>query len=237
MPKSKTRPQSRDNDVDDAPKLKMKELVNASGAPKSTILLYVKQGLLPKPVKTSPNMAYYDPICINRIAFIKQVQSTHRLPLAAIKGLIRELEKGQNVDLMLELQTKVFGSGQKKISSNAFCKATGLNKKKLDQFCHLGLIIPLENNMFDEHDKTIGKLLKQSLNLKMNPGDLSFYPDIAKQLVKKELKLREYHTKDLTFDENASLTLELTNMARSIRSYVMDRTMQKQLMEYKGLKR
>ena len=51
--------------------LKMKQLADATGVAKSTILLYVKRGLLPKPVKTSPNMAYYDPICIQRIAFIK----------------------------------------------------------------------------------------------------------------------------------------------------------------------
>ncbi len=234
MPNLKARPQSKGKD--EVPMLKMKELVNASGAPKSTILLYVKQGLLPKPVKTSPNMAYYDPICIKRIAFIKQVQSTHRLPLAAIKGLIRELEKGQNVDLMLELQTKVFGSGQKTISSITFCKTTGLTENELENFVRLGLIIPLEDGAFNEQDKAIGTLLKQSLRLKMNPGDLGFYPEIASQLVNKELKLREQHTRDLTFDENASLTLELTNMARSIRSYVIDRTMQKRLMEYKGLK-
>ena len=93
--------------------LKMKELADATGVPKSTILLYARQGLLPKPFKTSPNMAWYDPASVERIAFIKQVQSSHRLPLAAIKGLIKEMEKGRNVDLMLELQTKVFDSNEK----------------------------------------------------------------------------------------------------------------------------
>ena len=46
----KNRPQSKNK----APMLKMKELSDAAGVPKSTILLYAGQGLLPKPVKTSP---------------------------------------------------------------------------------------------------------------------------------------------------------------------------------------
>ena len=232
MPEKKGRPQSKAR----TPMLKMKELMDATGVPKSTILLYAKQGLLPTPVKTSPNMAYYDPACVERIAFIKRVQSTHRLPLAAIKGLIREMEKGENADLMLELQTSVFGSNEKQMQKEAFCRATGLSERQLALLCRLKLIIPLEEDLFNEQDKAMGRLLKQSLDLGLTPGDLEFYPRIARKLVDEELKLRERHTRDLEFDENASLTLELTRMARSIRSYVIDRTMQKQLMAYKGLK-
>lgn len=216
--------------------LKMKELVEASNVPKSTILLYAKQGLLPKPVKTSPNMAYYDPVCIERIAFIKRVQSSRRLPLAAIKGLVRELDKGRNVDLLLELQSQVFDSGNKTFGRAAFCRATGLTMEELNRFCDLGLLIPLEDDTFNEQDKAMGILFKQSLKIGMTPEDLEFYPRIAKTLVEKELSLREKQTRDLAFDENAALTLELTQMARSIRTYVIDRTMQKRLMEYKGLK-
>ena len=217
--------------------LKMKELTDATGVPKSTILLYAGQGLLPKPVKTSPNMAYYDPVCIDRIAFIKQVQSVHRLPLAAIKGLIREMDKGENVDLMLELQTKVFGSGKKRLGRKAYCRATGLTGDELDLLCRLNLIIPLEDGRFNSQDKDMGVALKKAISLGVSPQDLSFYPETAKNLVEKELRLREKHTRDLDFEANAALTLELTRTARSIRAYVIDRIMQKKLMAYKGLKK
>ena len=45
----------------------MNELTGATGVPKSTILYYIAQGLLPEPRKTSPNMAYYDPACVERL--------------------------------------------------------------------------------------------------------------------------------------------------------------------------
>jgi len=217
--------------------LKMKELVEATKVPKSTILLYVNQGLLPKPVKTSPNMAYYDPVCKGRIAFIKQVQASHRLPLAAIKGLIREMEKGRDIDLMLELQSQVFGSSEKRLGEKEFCKATGLTKVQLHTLQALEILIPLEEDLYNDQDKAMGILLKNSMDFGMAPEDLSFYPLIAKQMVTMELKLREKYTKDLKFEENATLTLELTRMARGIRSYVIDRTMQKRLIEFKGLKK
>ena len=108
--------------IKNPPLLKMKQLADATGVAKSTILLYVKKGLLPKPVKTSPNMAYYDPVCIERIVFIKKIQASHRLPLAAIKGLIREMDKGQDIAPLLELQSMLFGAAGKILDKKLFCK-------------------------------------------------------------------------------------------------------------------
>ena len=70
--------------------LKMQELVAATGVPKSTILHYLNQGLLPAPVKTSRNMAYYDPACVERLTFIKMMQSKYRLPLKVIEKMLKE---------------------------------------------------------------------------------------------------------------------------------------------------
>lgn len=221
---------------DNRPMLKMKQLTDATGVAKSTILLYVNKGLLPQPVKTSPNMAYYHPGCISRIAFIKQVQTTHRLPLAAIKGLLREMDKGRDVAPLLELQSLLFGSAMEKMNQEAFCRATGLTREELDRLCGENLLLPVEPGSFDEQDIGIGVLLKQGMDLGVDTSDLAFYPAFAREIVETELRMRERYTRDLDFEENASLTLELTRMARSIRAYVIDRTLQKRLIQYKGLK-
>jgi DNA-binding transcriptional MerR regulator len=65
--------------------LKMNALVESTGVRKSTILYYFRQGLLPEPVKTIPNMAYYDPASVERIRLIQQMQERHRLTLSEIK--------------------------------------------------------------------------------------------------------------------------------------------------------
>jgi hypothetical protein len=62
----------------------MNVLVATTGVPKSTILFYLSQGLLPQPRRTSPNMAYYEPACVERIRLIQQMQERHRLTLSEI---------------------------------------------------------------------------------------------------------------------------------------------------------
>ncbi len=232
MADMKHRPKTKDG----APMMKMKELAASTGVAKSTILLYVKQGLLPQPVKTSPNMAYYDPVCGERIAFIKKVQATHRLPLAAIKGLLKEMEKGNDAAPLLELQSTIFGNAGKNISKNTFCKTTGLTLAQVDDFCRLKILIPMEDGHFDARDQAIGALLKVGIDMGMQADELKFYPDLADQIVSNEIALRKQYTKSLSFEKDAALTLEMTQMARGLRAYIIDRTMQKRLIEFKGLK-
>src|SRR5215212_1057709 len=71
--------------------LKMAELAEASGVSAGTIKHYLREGLLPEPVKTSRNMAWYPPDFVERIQLIKELQERRFMPLKAIKGLL-ELE-------------------------------------------------------------------------------------------------------------------------------------------------
>ncbi|MEH0019855.1 MAG: MerR family transcriptional regulator [Desulfobacter sp.] len=230
-------PGGRPRTTNNKPMLKMKELADATGVAKSTILLYVNRGLLPQPVKTSPNMAYYDPVCIDRIAFIKKVQSSRRLPLAAIKGLLREMDKGRDITPLLELQSTVFGTGSGKMDTDAFLKASGLTPKELQRLAGLGLIMPVEADRFDDQDLELAIKLNACMKRGMDPEDLSFYPRFAKEIVDAEIQLRDACTRGLGFREDAALTLELTQMARGLRAYVIDRTLQKKLIKFKGLKK
>ena len=50
--------------------LKMNDLVKLSQTPKSTVLYYVKEGLLPEPVKDKPNFHLYDEHCVKLLSFI-----------------------------------------------------------------------------------------------------------------------------------------------------------------------
>ena len=71
--------------------LKISELAERSGVPVATIRHYLREGLLPEPVKTSRNMAWYPPEFVERIQLIKDLQERRFMPLKAIKGLL-ELE-------------------------------------------------------------------------------------------------------------------------------------------------
>jgi DNA-binding transcriptional MerR regulator len=73
--------------------LRMGELAEASGVPAPTIKHYLREGLLPEPVKTSRNMAYYPPEFVDRIKLIKRLQEERYLPLKAIKNELDARER------------------------------------------------------------------------------------------------------------------------------------------------
>jgi len=68
--------------------LKMSELAEASGVSAGTIKHYLREGLLPEPVRTSRNMAYYPPDFVERIRLIKRLQEERFMPLKAIKRVL-----------------------------------------------------------------------------------------------------------------------------------------------------
>jgi len=219
------------------PYYKMKDLSAATGIPKSTILLYVNKGLLPQPVRPVSNVAYYHPDCVQRIAFIRRIQSSHRLPLAAIKGLLKEMDRGKDINTLLDLQTLLFaGEGEQRLDADGLAEATGLSTEQIEALVAVRLLVPLENGKFDREDVAVGKLLNSGLQLGFKIEELTFYPQLADQIVQNEIELRRRHTQDLAFDEDAALTLEMTHVARGLRAYIIDRIMQRRLIAFKGLK-
>ena len=70
--------------------LRMGELARASGVSAATIKHYLREGLLPEPIKTSRNMAYYPADFVERIRMIKQLQEERYMPLRVIKDLLEE---------------------------------------------------------------------------------------------------------------------------------------------------
>jgi DNA-binding transcriptional MerR regulator len=219
------------------PLLKMQELTKATGVPKSTILHYVNEGLLPEPVKTSPNMAYYDPDSVERIRFIKSMQNNHRLPLTKIKSLIRCRDEGQDITLRTLLSQTIFGraSGEM-LDRSAYCRATGLTSEQVDDLTKADMLLPLESGLFDEEDVGIGNIYAEGLSRGMTVDDMDFYPKLAKQIVDEEMRLRRRLTHHLPEEVDAGLSIQLVQTARAIRTYVIDRLFQLRVAGSRSLK-
>ncbi|MDD3717152.1 MAG: MerR family transcriptional regulator [Actinomycetota bacterium] len=68
--------------------LKVSQVSRATGVSTSAINYYVRIGLLPPPVKTHKNMAYYDPSYIQMINYVRRLQLQKHLPLEQIKEIM-----------------------------------------------------------------------------------------------------------------------------------------------------
>ena len=223
--KQSERPSSGENE---SPMLKMKEIMDATGVTKATILHYVKEGLLPEPVKTGRNMAYYHHTCVERISFIKQLQSKHRLPLAQIKIILEERDKGLEVTPLIEMKVVVFGqSGPERLDKKAFCRATGLSPKEVNRYLSEDLLIPKEEGRFDPEDVAIGRILRLAGDLGIKPEEAEYYPRFAEEIVTKEMAVHKRLVNNLPYEEAINVTMELTRVARALRAYIIDRVFQR----------
>jgi DNA-binding transcriptional MerR regulator len=124
--------------------LRMRELAEASGVPAPTIKHYLREGLLPEPVKTSRNMAYYPPEFVDRIKLIKRLQEERFLPLRAIKNVLDE--NPGRAEAMLELGDQILDralAGERSRTSAAEVrKRYGVPKEVLDRLAELEVLTP-----------------------------------------------------------------------------------------------
>jgi DNA-binding transcriptional MerR regulator len=217
--------------------LRMKELTSATGLPKSAILHYVAQGLLPEPVKTSPNMAYYDPSCIERIEFIKAMQEQYAFPLSKIKMILSSRDEGADVAPLVELSATIFGDAKSTIlSEEEFCSATGLTPAEVRKFIKYGLILPLEKGKYNQLDVEVCGNYAKCLALGLKVEDFIFYAEAAKLIVDREMRLRSKLTAHLPEEQDADLSRLLVMGARAVRGYVIERTFQHRVAKATDLK-
>ncbi len=124
--------------------LKMSELVEHSGVSAATIKHYLREGLLPEPVRTSRNMAYYPREFAARIKLIKRLQAKRFMPLHLIKRLLSD--DPRRLAAMLELEDRIveqaLSSAGKRISAAEVARRYEIPRAVLDRLAELGVLTP-----------------------------------------------------------------------------------------------
>jgi len=135
--------------------LRMGELAEAAGVSAGTIKHYLREGLLPEPVKTSRNMAWYPHEFVERVQLIKQLQEERFLPLKVIKEV---LEQGgdaaggaERLRALIDLEDRVLeralsGQDSRGLSAREVHKRYGLPQEALERLEKLGVLTPRVRN-------------------------------------------------------------------------------------------
>ncbi len=124
--------------------LRMRELAEASGVSAGTIKHYLREGLLPEPVKTSRNMSWYPPEFVERIRLIKQLQEERFMPLKAIKAVLDE--DPERAQALVELEDRILdrartGEGARMSRAEA-SRRYEIPREALDRLEELGVLSP-----------------------------------------------------------------------------------------------
>jgi DNA-binding transcriptional MerR regulator len=137
--------------------LKMSELAERSGVSAGTIKHYLREGLLPEPVKTSRNMAYYPPEFVERIRLIKRLQEDRFMPLRLIKGVMDEDPERALALVELEdriLERAVNAQDQRRVSSAEVRRRYDIPENVLARLEEIGVLTPTSRG-YDADDVKI----------------------------------------------------------------------------------
>ena len=73
--------------------MRIKDLEEKSGMPRTTIHFYLRQSILHPPSKTGRTMAYYDESHLKRLQDIQEIKANIRMPLALLREKIAVLDQ------------------------------------------------------------------------------------------------------------------------------------------------
>jgi DNA-binding transcriptional MerR regulator len=134
--------------------LRMRELAEAAGVSAGTIKHYLREGLLPEPIKTSRNMAYYPRDFVDRVKLIKQLQEERFLPLKVIKEVLENGEGPQGPErlrALIELEDRVLEralgrQGGKGLTEREVRRRYELPDEALERLEKLEVLTPAKKN-------------------------------------------------------------------------------------------
>lgn len=184
--------------------LKISDLARITGVPKSTIHYYVKMGLLPDPVKTSPNMAYYDKKCVDQVTLIKELQNRKFIPLEHIKHLIwHVVNENVPANLLINTHNLIFDfnkRGEKFLTAEQFRRKTGLTESEMNKALSMKLLLPTGETKapYNSDDVQIGLTMKKMMKVGIQMEDIVYYPRIISEIVRMDLELHDRITKQTT---------------------------------------
>ena len=127
--------------------LRISELADRADVPVATVRHYLREGLLPEPVRTSRNMAYYPPEFVDRIRLIKQLQEERFMPLRRIRELLeREDAEPERLRAMIELEDRILqralAGERERIPAGEVEARHELPGEVLDRLAELGVLTP-----------------------------------------------------------------------------------------------
>ena len=123
--------------------LKMKELTALSGESKSTILYYIREGLLPEPEKPKPNVHLYDESFVERIKFIKYLQQHFNATIEQIKLLMKHNSfdlSGGFASILDTVELLMAPPTSRRYSDSELCEAAEIECDRLERYKKAGFL-------------------------------------------------------------------------------------------------
>lgn len=186
---------------------KISELVAKTHVPKSTILYYIKEGILPEANKIKSNVHRYNDEHVELIRYINYMKEHFGTGNEQLKHILQN--KNQSFSTSLTMITPLMNTlsaiplETKHYTKEQFIVEFNVNKELLERLLNDEILMPINDNDFTEKEASIMKLVGYFNEVGMDYEILKLYVFHAKAL-----SLLEQHMQsqlcDIRSDENFS---------------------------------
>lgn len=169
---------------------------------KSTILYYVKEGLLPQPSKPKPNVHLYDESCVQILKFIKYLQENFSYSIAEIQNIFKDnhFDFDGSFEMMVHSLELISGGRDNQwYTQKEFLKLVNIDDKVLKAYQKQGYLFERAKG-FSTKEVEIAEILERAKSLGLDFTLLNAYVEDAKVLAQKENQIGS----KLLEDDNAS---------------------------------
>ena len=203
--------------------LKMKDLMKQSDESKSTILYYIKEGLLPQPSKPKPNVHLYDESCVQILKFIKYLQHNFSYSIAEIKTIFKDnhFDFDGSFEMMVRSLELISGGRDNQwYSKKEFLTLLAIDNKRLKMYQDKGYLFERAKG-YSSKEVEVAEILERAEALGLDCSLLDAYVNDAKLLAQKENDVGAKLLKEENKTHNARYEL-LFDLVLTLKPYIFN---------------
>jgi DNA-binding transcriptional MerR regulator len=214
---------------------KISELVELTHVPKSTILYYIKEGLLPEAQKLKSNVHRYSEEHVELIKYIKYMQQEMGSSIEQIKGILQNKNQSMasSFSMLAPLMETLSGipSTAKHYTKQEFIDYYDVEPALLEQLLEDNILVPTNKDDFTDKEASIIRLIEDYIEIGLDYTLLKTYVEQAKAMADLECQLQKQLCKRRTDENFSTLWKIMFETLFNAKSYLFSRYTHQGLME------
>lgn len=214
---------------------KMSELVAKTNVPKSTILYYIKEELLPEPIKIKSNVHKYSDEHIELIKYIKYMKEEMGSSIDEIKLILKTKNNSfsSSYSMLAPLMNTLSGDSTtlQHYTRVDFIEHFDIDESLLNQLLHDNILIPLDENNFTQKEASIINLVESFMEVGVDYTVLKEYVKHAKIISELEQKMQKDLCSVKSEDNFSTLWKIMFETLFSTKEYIFNRSTHKALQQ------
>lgn len=207
---------------------KISEVVAKTGVPKSTILYYIKEGMLPEAEKLKANVHRYGEEHVELLKYIRYMQeelgSSNDQIKAALKNANRSLSSSLTMIQPMMNTLSHISADAEHYTKAAFIETFELDAEQVETLLKADILLPTAPDDFTRADAAVVRLAEMFERVGVPPDILKVYAEHARALAVLERRMQQSLC-DVRTDENFSTLWKIMfETLFTAKPYLFDRT-------------